>query len=127
MWLFLLFVFLALFIFGLCEFLHLLYLFMIFPKRKMGTTLVVMLDETNAIKQIIFAGEQLRWLGDKYADRVIAVAENLSEEVIERISVLEDIDTIGAMTGGSSLMSLSGGGNTVSMYVILVEDMFRDH
>lgn len=101
MWLFLLFVFLALFIFGLCEFLHFLYLLLIFPKRKMCATLVVMLDETNAIKQIIFAGEQLRWLGDKYADRVIAVAENLSEEVIEEGSALAEKYNIKFVVKGS--------------------------
>ena len=71
---------LLLFLFGLCEFLHFLKLIMIFPKRKMHSTLVVMLKEETAVSQTVFAGEQLKWLGSKYADRVIVVAENISEE-----------------------------------------------
>ncbi len=75
-------VFLLLSIFGLCEFLHFLKLLLIFPKRKMYSTLVVMLKEDVAVRQTVFAGEQLRWLGNKYADRVIIVSENLSEETV---------------------------------------------
>lgn len=82
MWLILAFIFLVLFIFGLCEFLHWIYLIFIFPKRKMNSTMVVMLDKETAIRQIIFAGEQLRWLGDKYAERVLIVAENFSNELL---------------------------------------------
>lgn len=74
-------VFLLLSLFGLCEFLHLLKLIIIFPKRKMNATLVVMLNEETAIKQTVFAGEQLKWLGSKYADRIIIVAENLSADI----------------------------------------------
>lgn len=56
-------------------------------------------------------------------DAELAEASTLSEEVIERISVIEDIDTIGAMAGGNSMMSMgAGGGNTISMYVILKEE-----
>ncbi len=76
------FVFLLLFLFGLCEFLHFLKLALIFPKREMHATLVVMLKEETAIKQTIFAGEQLKWLGNKYADRVIIVAEDLSFDLV---------------------------------------------
>lgn len=53
-------------------------------------------------------------------DAELQEAAALSEEVIERISALEDIDTIGAMAGGQSL--LSSGGNTISMYVILKDE-----
>lgn len=47
-----------------------------------------------------------------------------SNEVIERISDIEGIDTIGAMIGGGSTMSLMGGGgsDSVSMYVLLDEN-----
>lgn len=90
MWLLLFFVFLVLFIFGLCEFLHFLHLKLIFPKRDMRSTLVIMLNEQNALKQIIFAGEQLRWLGDKYADRVIAVSEDLSEDTLNECILLAE-------------------------------------
>lgn len=82
MWLILTFVFLVLFIFGLCEFIHLLHMFLIFPNRRMNSTLVVMLNEETALNQIIYAGEQMRWLGDKFADRVLLVAENLDEVLL---------------------------------------------
>ncbi|MBO5089397.1 MAG: hypothetical protein J6C27_00585 [Clostridia bacterium] len=75
-------VFLLLSLFGLCEFLHLIRLIMIFPKRKMNATLVVVLKEETAIRQMMFAGEQLKWLGSKYADRIIIVAENLSADTV---------------------------------------------
>ena len=67
---------------GLCEFLHLLKCVLIFPKRQMKSTLVVMLKEETAIRQIIFAGEQYRWLGTKLAERVIVVAENISYDTL---------------------------------------------
>ncbi len=77
------FVFVLLSLFGLCEFFHLLKLAVIFPKREMHATLVVMLKEETAIKQTVYAGEQLKWLGSKYADRIIIVAENLSLDVVD--------------------------------------------
>lgn len=70
------------FILGLCEFLHLLKCFLVFPKRKMHSTLVVMLKEDTAISQIVFAGEQYKWLGSKLADRVIIVASGLRYETL---------------------------------------------
>ena len=46
----------------------------------------------------------------------------MSDEVIERISDIEGIDTIGASAGGSSTSSLMGGGATsVTMYILLEE------
>lgn len=46
----------------------------------------------------------------------------MSNEVIERISDIEGIDTIGASAGGSSTSSLMGGGSeSVTMYVLLEE------
>jgi HAE1 family hydrophobic/amphiphilic exporter-1 len=48
---------------------------------------------------------------------------DLSNEAIEKISDIEGIETIGAMAGGSSTMSLmSGGDDSVSMYILLDED-----
>lgn len=76
------FVFLIFSVLGLCEFLHLLKCVLIFPKRRMHSTLVVMLREETAMRQIIFAGEQYKWLGAKLAERVIVVAENLSDDTL---------------------------------------------
>jgi len=46
----------------------------------------------------------------------------LSDEVVEKISGIEGIEAIGAMTGGSSMMSLGGSDDSVTMYLILDED-----
>ncbi len=54
-------------------------------------------------------------------DAELADATALSEEIIARICTLEDVDTVGTMTGGTSAL-LGGSGNTISMYVILKED-----
>lgn len=47
----------------------------------------------------------------------------MSDEVVERISDIEDIETIGAMAGGGGMMSAMGtdGPDSISMYLILSE------
>ena len=82
------FIILSLCVLGLCEFLHILKCFLIFPKRKMQATLVVMLNEATAVKQTAFAGEQYKWLGNKLADRVLIVAEGLNESVVKECELL---------------------------------------
>ncbi len=77
-------------LFGFCEALHLLKLFIIFPKRKMNSSLVIILSEETAINQITFAGEQLKWLGTKFADRVLAVSEDLNEETVKECKMLAE-------------------------------------
>lgn len=54
-------------------------------------------------------------------DASFSEGAELSEEVMERLLELEDIDTIGAMAGTGSALGM-GGGDTISMYVILKED-----
>ncbi|MCM1155079.1 MAG: efflux RND transporter permease subunit [Roseburia sp.] len=52
----------------------------------------------------------------------------VSDTVIERISTLEEVETIGAMAGEGSIMSMmsgSAGGTSVTMYVMLSEDAER--
>ena len=52
---------------------------------------------------------------------------SISDEVVERLQTVPDLDKIGAFAGGNSFMSLmssssGGGGNTVSMYALLKEE-----
>lgn len=49
----------------------------------------------------------------------------LSDQVIERLTQIEDVQTIGAMQGGGIMGMGSGSGRTVSMYAILKEK--REH
>ena len=50
----------------------------------------------------------------------------ISDEVLERLQTIPDLDKIGAFAGGSSFMSMmsssSGGDNTVSMYALLKDE-----
>lgn len=49
---------------------------------------------------------------------------SLSDEVVERISAIEGIETIGAMAGGGGTMAAMGGGSSdsVTMYLLLDEE-----
>ncbi|MFP3156482.1 efflux RND transporter permease subunit [Lachnospiraceae bacterium ZAX-1] len=56
-------------------------------------------------------------------DATFKETTELSTEVIERISDIEDIETIGAMSGGGGLMGLGQSSNTeVSMYLIVKDN-----
>ena len=57
-------------------------------------------------------------------DEILTFEElcDLSDEVVERISDIEGIETIGAMAGGSSLMSMGGSAQSVTMYLLLDEN-----
>ena len=71
--------------------------------------------ETNQISVSVSAKE-----GEKLTFQELTEA---SDQVIERISDIKGIDTVGAMAGGNSTTSLMGGGNdSVSMDILLDED-----
>ncbi len=44
-----------------------------------------------------------------------------ADEVVEKILTIEGIETVGAMTGGTSMAMLGGSGEAVSMYITLEE------
>ena len=46
----------------------------------------------------------------------------LSDEVVERLLTIEGIESVGAMAGGTSLMSMGGSSESVSMYITMQED-----
>lgn len=51
---------------------------------------------------------------------------DISTEAVSRISQIQGVDTVGAMSGGGGMMSaMSGGSSAVSMYVLLDEKMER--
>ncbi len=79
---------------GLSEFLHILKLKTILPKGNPNVRVVVTLSEETAIKQLEFVCEQYLWLGVKYADEIIALAYDLSDETCfecEKFAKLNDI------------------------------------
>ena len=79
-----------------------------------GFTFMDMNMESNQLSVMVSAKE----------DEILSFEEltGLSDEVIDRISTIEGIDTIGAMIGGGALMSMDGSGDSVSMYITLEED-----
>lgn len=80
-----------------------------------GMTFMDMDVETDQLSVTITAKE----------DEILTFEEltAMSDEVIDRISDIEGIETIGAMSGGSSTISmLSGGSDSVSMYILLDEN-----
>lgn len=82
-------------LFGLCEAMHILWLKFIFPKQKMNSQLIIHLDNKTAEKQLLFAGEQYLWLGNKYADSILADNSNLEfntyircREIAEKYNII---------------------------------------
>lgn len=80
-----------------------------------GMTFMDMDMQTNQISLTIEAPE-----GENYTFEEL---KDASTEVIDRISDIEGLDTISASIGGSTTMSLmSGGSDSVSMYLLLDEE-----
>ena len=75
-------------ILGFSEFLHILKLFIIFPKRKMCSHIVINLQNDYAEKQLLYAVEQYTWLGSGYADFLVLDCSNLDDEVYKRCKII---------------------------------------
>lgn len=67
-------------IIGLGEFLHWICYVILKPKKHAHMVLVVYLTEDDAECQMLAALEELRWHGKRYADSLVAVTENISDE-----------------------------------------------
>lgn len=77
-------------LFGICEFAHLIKLLILFPKRRMNSQLIIKLDKNNAEKQLMFAISQYLWLGDKYADSILADASELDDDTYCRCKIIAE-------------------------------------
>ncbi len=65
---------------GLSELVHHLCYFVLKPKTKARTVLVTYLTETDAEGQLLSVIEEMRWQGNRYAEAIIAVTGDLSDE-----------------------------------------------
>lgn len=65
---------------GLSELVHLMCRVILKPKTKPRTVLVTYLTEADAEQQLLFVIEEMRWHGTKYAEALIAVTGDLSDE-----------------------------------------------
>ena len=65
---------------GLSELVHMLSLFILKPRQRAKTVLVLMPTENYAEEQIQSALQQMSWYGKSYADYLTVLTDNLSEE-----------------------------------------------
>ncbi len=77
-------IFIVFSIFGLSEFLHILKLFIIYPKAKINSCLVIKLNDATAEKQTEYTCEQFCWYGKRFADSLKFDCEDLSLECYEK-------------------------------------------
>lgn len=79
-----LFVLLIFALFGFSEFLHILKLFIAFPRAKINSRLIVRLKNSIAEKQLLHTCEQFCWYGKRFANDICFECEDLESEVYER-------------------------------------------
>lgn len=71
-------------VFGLSELLHTVRLAFIFKKKEVKLLSVVFLKPESAVAQLCFAAEQRKWHGGDFAEYVVAVTDDITdEELIE--------------------------------------------
>lgn len=80
---------------GLCDLIHTIRLAFIMPKKGRRGIVLLWLKSGIAEQQIKFAMAQITWYGNTYADHIIAVTSELSdEELAECRSLTADNDII---------------------------------
>ncbi len=87
---FLLLIFLIFAVFGLSEFLHILKLFIIFPKRRLYSHLVVNLQNKTAEKQLLYICEQYKWHGKSFADFIVLGVGELDAQSYKKCKNIAD-------------------------------------
>lgn len=67
-------------ILGLAEILHTVKILLFSSRKSQNATLIIVPDNDNFSKQLIYAAEQYRWHGDKYAKKIVVLDYLLDEE-----------------------------------------------
>lgn len=65
---------------GTAELLHMLKVYMAFPKKTVRSYSVIILTEEDFTEKLEYSREKLEWYGWRYAERIIAVDMGLSAE-----------------------------------------------
>lgn len=68
---------------GICEFIHTVILLFKRPECGQKAVSVIRLEKGNAIKQLSYAFEQLRWHGDAFAFHIIALSSDIEDIELE--------------------------------------------
>lgn len=79
---------------GICDFIHTVRSFFLFPKIKTESFCVLFLKDGYAQNQLRYFAAKLRWYGNGYCDRIIAVTDELCDTEIalcERYCYCSDI------------------------------------
>lgn len=64
---------------GVCDFIHILKSAFLVPDIKTNSYCVLFLRRGHAISQLRFFSYKLRWYGNEYCNKIIAVTDDLSE------------------------------------------------
>ena len=75
-------------VFGFSEFLHIVKMAILFPRKKNASRIVVQLQNDIAEKQMLYVCEQYKWYGKSYADSIILNTQNLDEENLQKCRIL---------------------------------------
>lgn len=81
-------------ILGLCELLHTIHLATFFKKREVRLLSVIFLKPEQSVSQLMFATEQQRWLGSDFAEYIVGITDDLSEEELNNCKLLASKNAI---------------------------------
>lgn len=79
---------------GLTELIHGIRVFAVSNKRRAPTFSVVHLNNISPVQQLKYALEQFIWMGSEYADRIIAVTDDLDEKNKELCKHIRGADLV---------------------------------
>lgn len=66
-------------IFGICETIHAFCMLFLTPKKPVKNYLLLYLSNDKAYSQLKFAIEQFHWYGNNYAERIVAITDDVDE------------------------------------------------
>ena len=79
---------------GLCELIHFFTLLVTSTGKPNKTFMVIMLKKGTAFEQLRFVRLQKRWLGDKYAEKIVAICPQTDENEYNSCKMLCDMNDI---------------------------------
>jgi hypothetical protein len=65
---------------GICEIIHSVCVFAAAPKKRYNSFFVIGLKKEKFMSQLALAKEQRRWMGDMFAEEIIAYYSDLSDD-----------------------------------------------
>lgn len=69
-------------IIGICELIYIVRLLICHPNIRMQNYSLIVLDKNQAIKQLLYLWQKIRWQGDEFAIGIVAITDNLDYDEI---------------------------------------------